>query len=206
MLGHANAECCFARNECCCRPRVRGDDSRSLTRRLCAASTKIRFNCQTARRTRAPIRSRNSTGAGSAFLFSLRTKARGDGALSSATISSRLAACRVFSLERHARHPALHRGAHGDPRITIQLRAGFPGTRLSPVPVQQAPCRTVVVPSDSMPGAARGWGYEPQTQASAPCSVFPSVPRRRPRMSKVFLLYIPIGLKSRQFEAARRVG
>ena len=206
MLGHANAECCFARNECCCRPRVRGDDSRSLTRRLCAASTKIRFNCQTARRTRAPIRSRNSTGAGSAFLFSLRTKARGDGAPSSATISSRLAACRVFSLERHARHPALHRGAHGDPRITIQLRAGFPGTRLSPVPVQQAPCRTVVVPSDSMPGAARGPAYEAGTQASAPCSVFPSVPRRRPRMSKVFLLYIPIGLKSRQFEAARRVG
>ena len=58
MLGHANAECCFARNECCCRPRVRGDDSRSLTRRLCAASTKIQFNCQTARRPRAPNRSR----------------------------------------------------------------------------------------------------------------------------------------------------
>ena len=151
----------------------------------------IRFNCQTARRTRAPIRSRNSSGAGSAFFLSPWTKARGDGAPGSATISSRLAACRVFSLERHARHPALHRGTSGGPERPPRLRAGFPGTRLSPVPVQQAPCRAVVMPPDSMPGAARGPAYEAGTQASAPCSVFPSVPRRRPRMSKVRLEYIP---------------
>ena len=147
MLGHANAECCFARNECCCRPRVRGDDSRSLTRRLCAASTKIRFNCQTARRTRAPIRSRNSSGAGSAFFLSPWTKARGDGAPGSATISSRLAACRVFSLERHARHPALHRGTSGGPERPPRLRAGFPGTRF--------PCPSPASTSQSGPNAAR---------------------------------------------------
>ena len=96
---------------------------------------------------------------------------RGDGALSSATINSRLAACRVFSLERHARHPALHRGTSGGLFDRLDSGPGFLGRGLlHPVPVQRAPRRTVVVPSDSMPGAARGPTYEADTQASALCS------------------------------------
>ena len=57
------------------------------------------------------------------------------------------------------------------PKDRLGSGPGFLGRGLRhPVQVQQVPCRTVLVPPDSMPGAARGWGYEPQTQASAPCS------------------------------------
>src|SRR5262245_23833818 len=60
--------------------------------------------------------------------------------------------------------PAIRRIASAPGRVSWD--AGF--VTLSSV--QRAPRGTVLVPSDSMPGAARGRSYELRTQASAPCS------------------------------------
>src|SRR6185295_7417630 len=60
-----------------------------------------------------------------------------------------------------------------------QLRAALPGTRLAPVPVQQAPCRPVIVPAGRGPGAARVRGYEPRPRAP-PLLRLSNVSGRRP--------------------------
>ena len=54
--------------------------------------------------------------------------------------------------------------AFRETEISLQLRAGLPGSGIGAGPVQQAPCRAVLVPPGRGPGAARVRGYEPRPQ------------------------------------------
>src|SRR5207302_11294135 len=54
--------------------------------------------------------------------------------------------------------------AFRETKISLQLRAGLPGAGIGAGPVQQAPCRAVLVPPGRGPGAARVLGYEPSPQ------------------------------------------
>src|SRR5437016_5282592 len=54
--------------------------------------------------------------------------------------------------------------AFRETEISLQLRAGLPGAGIGAGPVQQAPCRAVLVPPGRGPGAARVRGYEPRPQ------------------------------------------
>ena len=54
--------------------------------------------------------------------------------------------------------------AFRETEISLQLRAGLPGSGIGAGPVQQAPCRAILVPPGRGPGAARVRGYEPRPQ------------------------------------------
>lgn len=76
--------------------------------------------------------------------------------------SPRLVARGALRLKRTPRLPALH--LRRSPRATAWLSPGsaLPGTwrgvtRMPPVPVQQAPCRAVVVPPCRVPGRSSVW-------------------------------------------------
>ena len=58
--------------------------------------------------------------------------------------------------------------AFRETEISLQLRAGLPGAGIGAGPVQQAPCRAVLVPPGRGPGAARVRGYEPRPQGPHP--------------------------------------
>ena len=78
---------------------------------------------------------------------------------------------RGVSGERRAPPGAPSRLSSRSGELRTQLQAGFPGTRrlcLASVPVQQAPCRAILVSPDRGPGAARERGYEARPQAPHP--------------------------------------
>ena len=54
--------------------------------------------------------------------------------------------------------------AFREAETSLQFRAGLPGSGIGAGPVQQAPCRAVLVPPGRGPGAARVLGYEPRPQ------------------------------------------
>jgi hypothetical protein len=77
----------------------------------------------------------------------------------------------------HASALASRRSAGGSrrrPRRAFRLSSGpgFLGRGLlRPVPVQQAPCRAVVMPPGAMPGAARVPGRQAEPAGAAPCPI-----------------------------------
>jgi hypothetical protein len=73
-----------------------------------------------------------------------------------------------------ARLPALRRRLSATPVGHFRLSSGpgFLGRGLlRPVPVQQAPCRAVVMPPGAMPGAARVPGRQAEPAGAAPCPI-----------------------------------
>jgi hypothetical protein len=113
------------------------------------------------------IRPGPSSGAGSALISFPLGKPEGVERQAALHLSSRLAAwrpdtCRTLATQRSiAALPAIFGIASAPGRVSLGR-----GLR-HPVPVQRAPRRAVLVPPDTMPGAARDWGYEPQARVSA---------------------------------------
>jgi hypothetical protein len=123
------------------------------------AAAHFRFHCRTAIQPtlRRPY---SLSGAGCACIPYVPRTSRGDGAPRGASLHFHALRGVRASCDRRARLLALHRGiCSGFLRISSGPRFL---NRHSRRPMQQAPCRAVLMPPGRSPGAARVRGYEPR--------------------------------------------